>query len=1160
MRRHSIFRNIIVARHFVNCSLFTLLFVAACAEYDDFIATDSLRTPIHIGSEYPATTTMTRATLDGSFVTGDEVGIFVVDRDEEGQPGTMMLHGNRASNIRFTLQDDGTWQAATQLYWSTKGQSADIYGYYPFDGYLASVTELPFAVETNQDSEATATTMAGYMASDLLWAKREQVEPTTETIIMQYQHITAGLTIRLERGEGFTAEEWADLDKDVFVSNTITSGKADLTTGLLSINDEAKPALIRPLNTNGGYRAVVLPQTVLAGKALLQIGIDGRDYNLTKNEVMTYAAGKMHQFTVTVDRSTVTGDYTVTLADEAIVAWVDEGDMHEGLVHQYVCVEVEQPGTLGQLLSQQVSDLTKVTNLKISGTINQDDMGFFWNNLPNITRVNLLKAVIEDGALNGIHVGFDIARHHPLESIIYPEKGLKEINGFVGCSLKGSLIIPEGVERLGWAAFSNNPLLTGIVSLPSTLKYADGIGGNMHGELILPEGLIEWGGIGGNYTGTMHLPQTLKKISGGQPVGLTGTINIPQGCEVCDFAFRGSQCTSLILPEGMTVIPHGCFMESNISGELVLPSTLKEIKSYAFTRSKINKIFFPDALTTMWDGNYNFEGIFTDCTHLTGTLTLPKNVARIPAGCFMGCFGISGLIIPKGTLVLDNNSFAGCSGIGSIVCEGEEPPVVIGDAFLGVAKDNFTVEVPKGCVEKYRNAPGWSEFKRIAEYRNFVCRPAQVQALNNVHQEELVLNADAAWTVADCPDWVTLSKTSGTGKTAITLTFAPLAHGTGNREGTITFAMGDYETTCWVRQYDYEYDEDSYLTLQTHTKGRRGGINIVFAGDGYDGASIADGSYLDLVRYQTECFFGIEPYKSMREYFNVYVTFPLSQEKGVNTMNTYVNNHFGTLYGMNALASIETTSTALITESDEVVDYVVNYTPVTEDNLWNTVIILVPNSTDYDGHTEYSRNNSSLCICPPSEQAYPRDTRGVIQHEAGGHGFGRLGDEMIMIKAFASPTVKGHIEDMHRQGCFANLATTGKLSSVPWAEFIFDPDYSDYVDVYEGGLGFMRGIYRPESNSCMNYGIPYYNTPSRLSIYQRILDYAGEEFRMEDFRAQDTFEWGATTITRAAAADMGNLTPITYGNHIEPLLVDFKRVGDEVRRIRKRLKEEWIRD
>ena len=365
--------------------------------------------------------------------------------------------------------------------------------------------------------------------------------------------------------------------------------------------------------------------------------------------------------------------------------------------------------------------------------------------------------------------------------------------------------------------------------------------------------------------------------------------------------------------------------------------------------------------------------------------------------------------------------------------------------------------------------------------------------------------------------------------------------------------MGNYTTTCTVSQYDYTYDEDACMTLQTATKGR--GVDIVFAGDGWDGQSISDGSYLDLVKYQTECFFAIEPYKSMRQYFNVYVTFPLSQEKGVNTMYTYVNNRFGTLQGISSLlegSQIDVTSSQLIMETDELQQYVVDKTPVKEENLWRTLVIAVPNSTDYEGNTVFNNSGLAISICPPSEQPYPRDTRGSIQHEAGGHGFGKLGDEAITRNAFATISVKNDVEKKHQMGWYANLATTGKLSSVPWAEFIFDPAYSDYVDVFEGGYGFTRGIYRPEANSCMNYGIPYYNTPSRLAIYRRILDYAGESFSMSTFRAQDTFEWGATDITRSVQA-MPEQQYVS-GNHHVPAVVNFRKMGVEVRKIREQLK------
>ena len=1134
-----------------------LCLMIGCTEQENITGLDAQKTPICISSAYPSTGLQTRATIDGGFVAGDEMGIFVVDYDSEDKPGTMAVQGNRASNIRFTLQDDGSWTSPLQLYWDTRGAAAEFYGYYPFNGSLSSVTAQRFAVETDQATEATDAKLAAYIASDLLWAKKEHVQPTTETVILQYHHLMAGVIIHLERGTGFTAEEWSELEKNIFIKNTVIDGTVDLSTGTVSVNSGSTAQSVRPLSHNGDYRAILFPQTVAANKELIQVLIEGKAYSLKKTEAMNFLSGKMHQFTVTVDRSTATGDYTCTLDDEAIIPWTNDADIHEGLVHQYVLVNVDEPGTLGTKLLLQTADITKIRNLKVTGSINGDDLAFIWNDVVNIQRLNLQKAVIEDGVLNGPSLGQDIPRNHPLETIIYPEKGLKVINGFIGASLNGSLIIPEGVERLGWHAFSNNPL-SGTVSLPSTLKYTDGIceyNNTLHGEFRMPESMVEWAGIGGDYTGTMYLPPTLKKINGPLPEGLTGSINIPQGCEItCYSAFERSQCTSLILPEGLTIIPHRTFQDSEIRGDLRIPSTVEKIVSYAFAGTKISHIIFSDNI------RYIEDGAFDCCGRLTGTLRIPKKIVRINRNTFSGC-ALTGLVFHKDVAVIDQYAFARCYELNSIVCEGEEPPVVIDDAFLGVPKDNFTLEVPKGCVEKYRNARGWGDFKRIAEYSNFVCRPAQACALNNAHQEQLILNADGDWMVTSKPDWVTLSSTSGTGKTSITATFQNLSHGAGNRTGEVVFEMTTggktVTTSCKLSQYDYEYEEDSYLTLQTASKGQRGGIDIVFVGDGYDGESISNGSYLDLVRYQTECFFAIEPYKSMRDYFNVYVTFPLSQEKGVNTMYTYVNNRFGTLQGMSSLlqgSERDVTSSQLIMETDAVRDYVLENTPVVENNLWRTLIIAVPNSTDYEGNTVYLNGGPNIAICPPSEQSYPRDTRGVIQHEAGGHAFAYLGDEMIVRNAFAPIAVKKDIEEKHSWGWYANLATTGKLSNVPWAEFIFDPDYSDYVDVYEGGYGYTRGIYRPEANSCMNYGIPYYNTPSRLAIYRRILDYAGEDFTIENFRAQDTFEWGATEITRSAARNIESLTPIIAGNHHTPTIINYREVGERVRAIKAKLK------
>ncbi|MBR4730556.1 MAG: fimbrillin family protein, partial [Prevotella sp.] len=975
--------------------------------------------PINIASTYPVAAN-TRATIDNGFVAGDAVGIFVVDYDSDGNPGTLALKGERAGNIRFNY-DGSKWTANYQLYWKNSSTPADFYGYYPYDMNLENTIDYEFSVSRRQDSDASTTSAAGYEASDLLRAKAEKVSPTSETINLQYKHLMAGVTVILEMGSGFNESEWAGYIKKVQIENTILKGTVNLSTGVTTVSGDAKAEAITPLFYNNTWRAIVFPQTVAAGKSMASVMVDGQSYKLVKDAAITYQSGKMHKMTIRVDKNADTGKYAFTMTGDDVVAWTDDPNLHDGLVREYTVVSLSKAGTLKSEVDKICDDYDQLSSLKIVGPMNSDDRSFIQSSLLALRNVNMFGVEMEDGRLGGF------SEHKRLQHFIYPQKGIHTIEGhaFFWAPLLGDLIIPEGVEVIEGEAFMDCGMKNGL-SLPSTLKrieYGAFSFNSFTGELRLPEGIeyIDPGYYycfqGSDFEGSLHLPESLTTIPHLGFPKLTGTIIIPPGItEVSNF--DGIGCTKVEFHDGVKEIKGIAFRGVPLQGELVLPPNVIKIGVGSFQSTKISHIVFNERLRIV------DNGAFSDCKYLTGTQRFAENVARVPANCFENCSALTGIVFPKNVELIEDRAFYGCYSLNSIVCENPEPPVVRGDAFLGVPKDNFTVEVPKGSVEKYRNAPGWSEFKRIAEYSNFVCRPMQANALNTAHTEQLVLNADGAWEVEKKPDWVTLSKTSGTGKTELTLTFKQMAHGNGNRSDSIIFKMPteNYRTFCVVSQYDYTQEEDSYITLQEHSKGR--GIDVVFIGDGYDGEDISNGNYLNLVKEQTEHFFDLEPYKSHRDYFNVYITFPLSQEKGVNTMNTYVNNHFGTLYGYDGTMC---TSNQLLTEVDEVRDYAVAHSPITKDNLGRSLIILVPNSDAYSGVTYFEWYGSPISICPASSRPYPQDTRGVIQHEAGGHGFGRLGDEEIVYSAWAPSGVKSEIEDKHRDGWYANLSTTSGL-------------------------------------------------------------------------------------------------------------------------------------
>ena len=311
-----------------------------------------------------------------------------------------------------------------------------------------------------------------------------------------------------------------------------------------------------------------------------------------------------------------------------------------------------------------------------------------------------------------------------------------------------------------------------------------------------------------------------------------------------------------------------------------------------------------------------------------------------------------------------------------------------------------------------------------------------------------------------------------------------------------------------MRQYDYQYAEDEIVKLQSATRGNNGGINIFIVGDGYDAKDVSEGNYLKDMQDEIEYFFGIEPYKTYRDYFNVYTGIAVSTESGIGTINTIRYNRFETTY---------TGGVGLKADYDALFNYAKRAETINDGNLNQSLVIVIPNSTDYGGICQMWESGAAIAFCPKSTYGYPLDSRGVIQHEAGGHGFGKLGDEYIYHNEFIDfcpCTCCDHVDEFLSAkyvGWYDNMELTGKMHEVGWSHLIFDSRYSDIVDLYEGGYMHNRGVFRSEQNSCMNNNIPYYSTISRESIVRRIKRYAGETFSFEDFVAHDSREAGATT-------------------------------------------------
>lgn len=1091
---------------------------------------------------------------DNGFTDGDVMGVYIVDYNGN-TPGTLQSSGNRGNNVRHTFDEANyKWTSAYDVYWKDKTTHIDVYGYYPF-GSPTDVNNYEFEVAKDQSQEATNETMGGYEASDFLWGKAENIAPTDQVIRIPLRHRMSSAKITLVEGEGFANGEWAGLEKNVLVKNTKRESIIDMATGEVKATGEVASTSIIPYKKDDYYRAIVVPQTISANVELFSITVNGISYTFKKSESFAYVSGKMHNFSIKVDKKEATGDYTFSLIGESITAWENDDVSHDATMKEYIVIN-STPGGLKDAIIAAGKDYTKLQNLKITGEIRDEDFYFMRDEMEFLTALNLKDVKIVagnegntswDGGMNKEDMIPISAFDNPatggkmsLTRIILPDK-LTTIGScaFRGCrNLTGSLTIPEGVIDIQQGAFTDCVSFDGSLSLPSTLKNIgttssenisdmegnDYFLGTFYGcnfvcELIIPNSVevirgFAFSNCSGLY-GDLRLPEGLIKLGNNTFSGcknLTGSLTIPQNItRIPDACFEGCSFNgNLQLHDGIISIGSRAFMGNPLKGELVLPKNLSVLSDNVF-----NGCDFSGELKLPKDLKFIGANVFGSWANgsnwrLMGVLEIPEGVVSIGEGAFYNCWGLEGVIFPEGLESIRNEAFYQCYGIGSIVSKSGIPPHIMGNAFDGIPKDNFTLEVPESAITLYQTEQGWMDFKRIAAHHELVCRPSIACAINTETTRRLVLNAEGDWEVESMPDWCSLSQTSGSSKAELTLTIHQMPAGSATRVGEIVFKLKDKDYThkCTVSQYDYMYAEDEIITKQTATKGNNGGINLVFLGDGFDAKDISEGKYMAAMEEQIENFFGIEPYKTYRDYFNVHTAIAVSPETGIGAVNTIRYAKFETTF---------TGGVGLRCDYDAVFDYALRIPEVTRENLDQTLIIMVPNSTDYGGICQMWESGAAIAFCPMSTYGYPFDTRGVIQHEAGGHGFGKLGDEYIYHNAFidfCDCTCCGHVWELQAYfslGWFQNLSLTGKMHEVPWSHLIFDDRYSDIVDIFEGGYMHTRGVFRSEQNSCMNNDIPYYSTISREAIVKRIKAYAGEEYSFEEFVANDKRDAGVST-------------------------------------------------
>ena len=347
------------------------------------------------------------------------------------------------------------------------------------------------------------------------------------------------------------------------------------------------------------------------------------------------------------------------------------------------------------------------------------------------------------------------------------------------------------------------------------------------------------------------------------------------------------------------------------------------------------------------------------------------------------------------------------------------------------------------------------------------------------------------------------------------MTSVPLKTNTTYYWKVVTFDSkgGSSESAVWsfTTSSVEAYQDGEKFQYQMHTKGRRG-VRIVILGDGFLPENFVKGAEFDrTVERAVNGLFSAEPFKTYRDYFDIYQIAAYSKEEGASIVKSGSESVIrDTRFNVRFVESPSMQIGDGRTGDSKVYDFVKVALNISEAALKETIIILISNENKYGGACYMNLDKKTIAICSNSTlerdpSGVWRDMEHVIAHEAGGHAIGLLADEYANEgneEKIVPANIVNTIKEFVKADCYGNIDLTNEKEYVKWKHFIGRPGYGE-VGFYEGGHEYGKGVWRAEKITCMDNNAWYYSAPAREAIVRRIMQLSGDEFDMELFYTND---------------------------------------------------------
>lgn len=419
------------------------------------------------------------------------------------------------------------------------------------------------------------------------------------------------------------------------------------------------------------------------------------------------------------------------------VAYADDS----GLVTQQITVNVPTAGTLSNII--QSDKMYKITNLKITGFLNSDDIRFirkmagcYYNgsgskydghlqyldlgSLSQISYVHSFEVYDENGYRSTLNdCLFPLAYLYNLKTVVLPDL-YKDYNfSLMGCRNLTTAKMPDNLEKIGNNTFKDCSSLVDISLSPTITSIGEYAfsGCSSLTEIQIPVNVTyigQYAFYGCSSLKGINVPTDFVNISAStfeNCANLQYFFNYNYIESIGDRAFAGCSKLSWIANLLLGTPSIGTYVFENCKSlkSVRVPENIKTLPLGMFKGcSSLSSVTLPQYLLSIDD--YAFDG----CSSLA-EIKLPIYLNSLGYRALADCSKLTSLDLPSSLQSIGSYAFAGCNAMERIDANMAAPITASQSTFSDVDFSNCYLYVPTGAYQSYWLANGWGSFEHIID-------------------------------------------------------------------------------------------------------------------------------------------------------------------------------------------------------------------------------------------------------------------------------------------------------------------------------------------------------------------------------------------------------------------------------------------------------------